>query len=181
MHHSESIIDLFRFCARKDRVLSQALESDFIGFKFESEKKQAPEQEMDSTNYEPQPKLMEVESQSKIEWLCNKKLWVSDFKLTLDGLVGDGLSIIKEFVDWESSAPTYSFNELRNALCGEAKLCFNTDHIYLFGLAFTERDSKRIWTTRTIELEGIEFQRHPTDLDYLNSMQILKHSISRSP
>ena len=76
---------------------------------------------MDTTNYEPQPKSMEVESQLKIEWLCNKKLWVSDFELTLDGLVGDGLSIIKEFVDWESSGPTYNFNELRDALCGEAK------------------------------------------------------------
>ena len=53
---------------------------------------------MDITNYEPQPKSMEVESQSIIEWLCNKKLWVSDFEVTLDGLVGDSHSIIKEFV-----------------------------------------------------------------------------------
>ena len=82
--------------------------------------------------------------QQKIEWLCNKKMWVSDLELALDGLVGDCLSIIKEFVDWESSGPTYSFNELRKALCGEAKLCFNADHIYLFGLAYTGRDSKKI-------------------------------------
>ena len=94
---------------------------------FESETKQAPEQEMDTTNYEPQPKSMDVESQSKIEWLCNKKLWVSDFELTLYGLVGDGQSIIKEFVDWESSGPTYNFNKLRDVLCGETKLCFNAD------------------------------------------------------
>ena len=26
---------------------------------------------------------------------------------------------------------------------------------------------KEIWTTRTIELEGIEFQRHPQDLETL--------------
>ena len=38
-HHSEAIIDLFRFCARKDRVLSQALEGDFTCFIFENEKK----------------------------------------------------------------------------------------------------------------------------------------------
>ena len=82
-------------------------------------------------------------------------------------MVGDGRSIIKDFIDLESSGPTYNFNELRNALCGEAKFFFNADHIYLFGLAFTEKDSKKIWTTRTIELEGIEFQRHPTDLDSL--------------
>ena len=42
-HHIEAIINLFRFCARKDRVLSQALEGDFTGFIFENQKKQAPE------------------------------------------------------------------------------------------------------------------------------------------
>ena len=34
VHHSEIIIDIFRFCARKDRVLSQALDGDFTGFEF---------------------------------------------------------------------------------------------------------------------------------------------------
>ena len=81
--------------------------------------------------------------------------------------LGGGISIISEFVDWESSGPTYNFNELRDVLCGEAKLCFHADHIYLFGLAYTERDSKKMWATRTIEVEGIEFQRHPKDLDSL--------------
>ena len=71
MHHSECIIDLFRFCARKDRVLSQALEGDFTGLIFKSDAKQPPKQEMDTTNNEPQPKSMEVESQSKFDWLCN--------------------------------------------------------------------------------------------------------------
>ena len=92
---------------------------------------------------------------------------MSDFEATLDGLVGDGQSIIQEFVDWESSGPTYDFNELRNALCGEAKLCFNADHMYLFGLAYTGRDSKKIWTSRTIEPVGIENQKHPDSLDKL--------------
>ena len=82
-------------------------------------------------------------------------------------MVGDGQSIIQEFVDWESSGPTYSFNELRNALCGEAKLCFNVNHMYLFGLAYTRRDSQKIWTSRTIELIGIEFQRNPNNVDSL--------------
>ena len=55
MSHSESIIDLLRFCARKDRVLFQALKGDFIGFDFESEIIQVPkqEQEMDTTTQEP--------------------------------------------------------------------------------------------------------------------------------
>ena len=52
---------------------------------------------------------------------CATKLWVSDFELTLDCLVGDGSHIITELVDWVSSGPTYTFNELRDILCGEAK------------------------------------------------------------
>jgi hypothetical protein len=37
----------------------------------------------------------------------------------------------------------------------------------LFGIAYTGRDSKKLWTSRTIELEGIEFQRHPENFDDL--------------
>ena len=119
MAQSESIVDLFRFFARKDSVLSKVLNGDFSGFtlEFEPDLTQESEQKMDTTSQEPQPKSMEVESQPKIEWLCNKKLWVSDFELTLDGLVGDGSHIITELMDWESSGPTYSFNELRDILC----------------------------------------------------------------
>ena len=36
----------------------------------------------------PQPKSMKVESHSKIEWLCNRKLLVSNFVKIFDGLVG---------------------------------------------------------------------------------------------
>ena len=56
MAQSESIVDLFRFCARKDRILSQALQGDFSGFTLEFDTEQTQE---------PQPKLMEVESQPK--------------------------------------------------------------------------------------------------------------------
>ena len=92
---------------------------------------------------------------------------MSNFEATFDGLVGDSQSIIQEFVDWVSACPTYDFNDLRNALCGEAKFCFNADHMYLFGLAYIGCDSKKIWTSRTIELVGIEYQKHPKDLDSL--------------
>ena len=34
MAQSQDIVDLFRFCARKDRVLSQTLHGDFSGFTF---------------------------------------------------------------------------------------------------------------------------------------------------
>ena len=62
VHHSETIIDIFRFCVRKDRVLSKALDGDFTGFDFDFETKQTPE--MDATiNIGPQPKSMEVELQ----------------------------------------------------------------------------------------------------------------------
>ena len=80
---------------------------------------------------------------------------------------GDGTNIANEFVDWESAGPIFSFEELRDALCGEAKFCFDADHIYLFGLAYTGRDSKKIWTTRTAELVGIDLKRHPKNLEAL--------------
>ena len=96
--HSETIVDLFRVCARKDKILSQALEGDFTGFIFDDDRQQqarapdqqqanAPEQEteMDTTNVEPQPNVMEVASQTKLEWLCNKKVMTSNFEATLDG------------------------------------------------------------------------------------------------
>ena len=37
----------------------------------------------------------------------------------------------------------------------------------MFGLAYTGRDSKKLWATRTIALEGIEFKRHP---NYINAL-----------
>jgi len=101
---------------------------------------------------------MEVEEQSRMDRLCNFKILKTNFDAIFDGLETDGRNIADEFVDWESAGPVYSFDELRNALCGEAKFCFNADHIYLFGLAYTGRDSKKIWTTRTIELVGIDFR-----------------------
>ena len=70
----------------------------------------------------------------------------------------------------------YSFDELRKALCGEAKFYFNADHIYLFGLAYTNRDSKKIWTTRTVDLVGIDYRRHPDNLEAL-----LKNDIKAEP
>ena len=73
MAQNESIIDLFRYCARKDRVLSQALQGDFSDFTWETQPE--TEQEMDTTTEEPQPKLMGVKSQLKSEWLCNKNCW----------------------------------------------------------------------------------------------------------
>ena len=78
--HSETIVDLFRVCARKDKILSHALEGDFTGFIFNDDQQQqarapdqqqanAPEQEteMDATNVETQPNVMGVASQTNLE------------------------------------------------------------------------------------------------------------------
>ena len=46
-------------------------------------------------------------------------------------------------------------------------MCFNPERLYLFGLAYTGRESQKIWNTRTLELEGIDFQKHPQDLEAL--------------
>ena len=128
--------------------------------------------EMEETvDEKTQPKLMEVESQTKSEWLCNRTLLTSHFEATFDGLVGDGQSIITEFVDWESSGPTYTFNELRDALCCEAKFCFKVDHISS-ALHTPEGIQKKLWTARKIELAGIEFKRHPKKLDALLEIDI---------
>ena len=48
----------------------------------------------------------------------------------------------------------------------------NADHIYLFDLAYTGRDSKKIWTTRTAELVGIDFKRHRKNLEALLKIDI---------
>ena len=64
---------------------------------------------------------MEVDTQSKLDKLVSKNPAVSDFERTLDGLKGDGQNLLAEFVDWEVSGPTYTFNELRNELCETQK------------------------------------------------------------
>ena len=68
---------------------------------------------MDTTQASTDAPVMEVELQSKMEWLCCKEVMVSDFERTFNGLVGDRQHILAELMDWESSSPMYTFNELR--------------------------------------------------------------------
>ena len=120
-------------------MLSKAFNSDFTGYDLEVEQTFDMAESnigIETSHVTPQPKFMEVETHSKVECLCNRKLLVSDFERAFDALVGYGQSIVTEFVDCESSGPTYTFNELRDNLCGEAKLYFNANHICLFGLAY---------------------------------------------
>ena len=58
MSHSEMIVDLFRVCARKDRILSQALEGDFVGFIFDGDRKQAPAPEPELWKWHHNPNLI---------------------------------------------------------------------------------------------------------------------------
>ena len=72
-----------------------------------------------------------------------------------------------EFVDWQAAGPTYSFAELRNELCGDAKILFNKKQLSLNGLVFTYKESKKEWLARTIELLDVDYNKHPTTLGEL--------------
>ena len=104
---------------------------------------------------------MEMDTESRMDWLLRKQLLIFDFKRTFDGLVGDDQRVLAEFVDWESSGPTSTFNELRDHLCGDAKFGFDVNHVYLFGLVFSCKESKKEWIIRTADLEQIDYLRHP--------------------
>ena len=80
---------------------------------------------------------------------------ITKFERTLDELQGDGQNLLAEFVDWQAAGTTYSLNELRNELCGDAKFKFNDANVWLIGLVYTCTDSKNGWTARTIDLEKI--------------------------
>ena len=87
---------------------------------------------------------MEEEDNSRMNWLLEKKLLVSDFEKSFDKITKDGQYIMAEFVDWESSGPTYSLNGLKDHLCGAAKFCFDANRVYLFGLEFACRAFRKI-------------------------------------
>ena len=95
MYHSETIVEIFRYCVRKDPILFE---------------KASQEQTIGPIQTNP----MELESQTKCEWLCSRNLLICQFEATLDSLTGDGQSIFNEFIDWESAGPTVRFNELRD-------------------------------------------------------------------
>ena len=110
---------------------------------------------------------MEVEAQSKMDLLLNKKAFTTSFENTLDTLQGDGQQLLNEFVDWPVAGDVYSYSELKNELCGDAKFKFDPARIWPSGLVWSYTDSKKAWTSRTIDLEDVDFQRHPKTLDRL--------------
>ena len=85
--------------------------------------------------------------------------------------------MLAEFVDWEASGPTYTFNELRNELCGDAKIKFDVSKVSLYGLCYTCQESKKDWITRTIELKDVDYFRHPTTLEELMAIDDESHDV----
>ena len=101
----------------------------------------------------PQPSSMEVDTQSNLDKLVSKNPPVSEVKQTLDNIKGDGHNILAQFVDWQASGPSYSFHELRNELCGDAKIKFEANKIFLYGLSYTATEAKKQWRERNHRVE----------------------------
>ena len=163
MSHSKKIKDVFRYCIRKDPFLAKHLDQQNAGI----DKSQNPETVQTSADIALQPSSMEVDAQFNLDKLVSKNPAMSELETTLDELKGDGQNLLAEFVDWQAAGPTYSFAELRNELCGDAKILFNEKQLSLYGLVFTCKESKKEWLARTIELLDVDYNKHPITLDEL--------------
>ena len=106
--HTESIIDVFRFCVRKDQLLSRMLERR-VTVRETDEMKSKTAQEAPTTN--PQQSDMDVEAQSKMDLFLKKKVFTTSFEDSFDSLQGDGQQLLNEFVDWPVAGEVYSYNE----------------------------------------------------------------------
>ena len=86
MSHSGKIIDVFRYCIRKDPCLANHLYQQTDGI----DKSQNIETAQFNTAIAPQPSSMEVDTQSYLDNLVSKNPAVSELEITLDELKGDG-------------------------------------------------------------------------------------------
>ena len=160
--HTENVIDVFRYCVRKDQLLSRRLEKR-VTVQSTDEMKSESTQQVSAIN----PQHMDLEVQSKMDLLLKKKCFTTSFEDTFDSLKGDGQQLLNEFVDWPVAGEVYSYKDLKNELCGDAKFKFDPDRIALSGLVWSDTDSKKAWISRTIDLADVEFQRHPkTSVSY---------------
>ena len=79
LKHSEVIIDVFRFCIRKDPDLSKYLEKRTVSLEtIQSNTSEAAHTNLDTTTI-PNPSMMEVDTQSKLDMLLNKNIVVTEF------------------------------------------------------------------------------------------------------
>ena len=164
LKHTDTIIDVFRFCIRKDQVLSKSLERRTASRETGEPKSDKAHIELETSTH-PQTSSMEVDTRSKLDMLSNKNVPITEFERTLDELQGDGQSLLEEFVDWQAAGTTYSFNDLRNELCGDAKFKFDDANVWLFGLVYSCTDSKKGWTSRTIDLENIVLSKTSQNIE----------------
>ena len=105
LKHSEVIIDVFRFCIRKDPDLFTYLEKRIVSREtFQFRESEAAQTNLESTTI-PKPSMMEVDTQSNLDMLLKKEVVVTEFERTLDNLQGDGQNLLAEFVDWQAAGP----------------------------------------------------------------------------
>ena len=90
MKHSEVILDVFRFCIRRDPVLSKLLDERPESLDVFQSNPTDTVRTNPNAAIAPQPSFMEVDIQSRLDMLLNKNVAVSEFERTLDGLKGDG-------------------------------------------------------------------------------------------
>ena len=80
LKHSEVIIDVFRFCIRKDPDLSTYLEKRTVSREtFQSSESEAAHTNLDFTTI-PNPSMMEVDTQSNLDMLFKRKLQLPSLK-----------------------------------------------------------------------------------------------------
>ena len=94
-NHREKIIDVFRYCIRKDPYLAKYLDQQTEGV----DKKQDMETAQFGANpaIASQPSSMEVDTQSNLDKLVSKNPAVSELEITLDELKGTAK------IYWQSS------------------------------------------------------------------------------
>ena len=57
------------------------------------------------------------------------------------------------------------------------KFKFDANKVSLFGLYYSCKESKKEWITRTIDLESIDYLRHPTNLEELLAVDAKSHDV----
>ena len=95
------------------------------------------------------PSPMQVDASiPKMQILIDETLQLTNHKKYVDAARGDCLHILTDFVDWEPSGPTFTFNKLKDDLRGAITLCFNEARLYRHSLSYSCTESKKERTTR---------------------------------
>ena len=87
-NYSEKIIDIFRFCIRRDAFLSKYLDKTTDGIDESQSNLMEIAQTSSNTDIAPQPSLMEMDTQSKLDPLVSKNFQYPCLKKLCTGLEG---------------------------------------------------------------------------------------------